>query len=233
VGRFDNVVNLAACGVTPGSASESEMTRVKSVGASVLAQVLAELAVAPWFVHASSSTEPNPGEDTESAYSRTKAEGTSVTRAQLHALGLAHAIVRIHNAYRARQLEGRFVMAALTALRRGERFTPQFPDRVRDFCLADDVARHLADVLESPPGREVVREIGTRRALSIAEAPGSSADASTPIWRSSRRAARPPSTAARVRWPTCRARSSWSARRASRPGSTVSSRRSTRTTTRG
>lgn len=97
-------------------------------------------------------------------------EGHVGHRAQLYALGLAHATVRIRNAYGARQLEGRFVMAALTALRRGECFTPQVPDRVRDFCLADDVARHLADVLEGPPGREALREIGSRRALSIAEA---------------------------------------------------------------
>lgn len=199
MGRFDNVVNLAACGVTPGSASESEITRVKSVGASVLAQVLTELAVAPWFVHASSSTEPNPGEDTESAYSRTKAERTSVTRAQPHALGLAHAIVRIHNAYGARQLEGRFVMAALTALRRGERFTPQFPDRVRDFCLAGDVARHLADVLESPPGREVFREIGSIRALSIAEAARVICRRAAPAYVRRSRRPRPPVSKSRSR----------------------------------
>ena len=169
-GRFDSVVNLAAVGVTAGTSSDHEMNVVNSMGAAVFARAMSELATPPWFVHASSSTEHTGNGTAESTYSTTKAAGTTATESQLRLAGLAHSIVRIHNTYGPDQPEGRFVMAAVTKLRRREQFTLNFPARVRDFCFGDDVVRHLADLLETPHRSATFREIGSGTGMTLEDA---------------------------------------------------------------
>jgi nucleoside-diphosphate-sugar epimerase len=169
-GGFDSVVNLAGAGVTSGTSNDREMNVVNSIGASVFAGVMSDLATPPWFVHAASSTEPLGAETAESTYSSTKAEGTSTTGSQLRAAGLPHAIVRIHNTYGPGQPRGRFVMDALTTLMRRETFTLNYPARLRDFCFVDDVAGHLADLLERPHQGESSREIGSGQGITLEEA---------------------------------------------------------------
>jgi nucleoside-diphosphate-sugar epimerase len=169
-GRFDSVVNLAAEGVTAGTASDREMNAVNSMGAAVFARAMSELATPPWFVHASSSTEPTGNRSAESMYSATKAEGTTATESELRTAGLAHSIVRIHNTYGPDQPEGRFVMGAVMRLRRSERCVLNFPARVRDFCFVDDVVRHLADLLETPHPSATFREVGSGTGVTLEDA---------------------------------------------------------------
>lgn len=171
-GRFDSVINLAASGVTSGTATDLEMRSVNSTGALVLARALAELAAPPWFLHLSSSTEPRHGGVGESPYSVSKAKGTAAAELQLRESGLAHAIVRVHNTYGPGQPPGRFVMSAVLRLRDRVPLALRHPRRIRDFCFSADVVDHLVDLLEHPEPGAVHREIGTGRGLSLEAAAG-------------------------------------------------------------
>jgi nucleoside-diphosphate-sugar epimerase len=149
-GEFDAIVNLAATGVTPGSASAEEMTAVNVNGAINLARAASSMPRRPWYVHVASSTEPRAGETPESGYSASKAAGTQSTTEFLTAKEMAFSIATIHNAYGPTQPAGRFVADVVRRLSRGEVVRIDHPDRVRDFCFVDDVVDHLASVAEEP-----------------------------------------------------------------------------------
>lgn len=165
----DAVVNLAGAGVTAGTANEDHMRRVNVHGAQALSDAIRSVATPPWLVHVASSTEPTGGAEPESPYSRSKALGTAILEDSLTRDGVPLAVVRVHNTYGASQPEGRFLMGAMRKLHRGEPFVVRFPQRVRDFCFIDDVATHLAAVVESPQEGVSHREIGTGTGTSLWE----------------------------------------------------------------
>lgn len=150
--QYDAVVNLAATGVTSGSASTDGLHSVNVLGAQNVAAAVAALAAPPWFVHAASSTEPRPALPSpgagESPYSRSKHAGTSALREILHGAQVPHSVVRIHNTYGPGQPPGRFVRDLIDTVSHGLPFLLRHPNRVRDFCYIDDVAELLADVVE-------------------------------------------------------------------------------------
>jgi nucleoside-diphosphate-sugar epimerase len=169
-GRYDCVLNLAGRGVTAGTSNDLDMNDTNVRGAVFLARAAARLAEPPWYLHASSSTEPLPGATPESIYSTTKAQGTALTSNTLEQAGVPHAIVRIHNTYGPGQPAGRFVVDLVSRLTAGDPVVLNFPDRVRDFCFVTDIAEQLAALAERPRGYAAAVEIGTGIGTSLWDA---------------------------------------------------------------
>jgi len=169
-GGFDAVVNLAAVGVTAGTASAREMAVVNSRGASTLAQAAAAVHDAPWFMHVASSTEAKGNGVPESQYSATKSEGTAGALKVLEAAGVPHSHVVIHNTYGATQPSGRFLADAVATLRSGSPLFIRFPGRVRDFCYLDDVVTGLVGIVERGGSTSTSHEVGTGVGTTLIDA---------------------------------------------------------------
>lgn len=166
---FEVVVNAAATGVTRGSASPRALIEVNEQGAGTIAEVLSGLVRPPRLVHLASATEPRGPGDAESPYARSKANGCARVREVAKRRTSPVTIARLHNVYSGQRVPGRFLSDALDAALQGRELVLEFADRVRDFCLLDDVARCLAGlVVGEPPVEEV--EIGTAAGTSIRDA---------------------------------------------------------------
>lgn len=166
---FEVVVNAAATGVTRGSASPQDMIEVNDRGAGLIAEVLAGLPRPPRLVHLASATEPRVPGAAESTYARTKAEGCARVREVARRRASEVIIARVHNVYSGQRVPGRFISDALDAALHGRELVLEFPDRIRDFCLLDDVASCLAGLtVGEAPAEEV--EIGTAHGTSIRDA---------------------------------------------------------------
>ena len=167
---FDVVLNAAATGVIRGSATLQEMTLVNDRGAGTVAEVLARLPQPPRLVHLASATEPRAGGAAESPYAESKAAGCARVREVAGTHMSPVIIARVHNVYSAQRVPGRFISDALDAALQERELVLEYPDRVRDFCLLDDVAACVAELAlgEPPPTREV--EIGTACGVSIHDA---------------------------------------------------------------
>lgn len=166
---FEVVVNAAATGVTRGSATPEDMTLVNDRGAGTVAEVLAGLPRPPRLVHLASATEPREGGPAESPYARSKADGCARVREVARTFASPVIIARVHNVYAGQRVPGRFISDAIDAALQERELVLEFPDRVRDFCLLEDVARCLAGLAvgESPAGAV---EIGTANGTSIRDA---------------------------------------------------------------
>ena len=158
---FEAVINLAGVGVSAGSASAEQMDRVNRVGSSLLAKAALSARSVPWFVNVASSTEVPEGDPPESEYGTSKARGTGAVAAAFAEADVAYASAVVHNTYGPAQPAGRFVMSVFENLGSGQPMAINFPQRVRDFCFANDVAENLADMAENPLAERVEREIGT------------------------------------------------------------------------
>lgn len=168
-GGFDAILNVAATGVTSGSSSVEEMRAINVEGAAALARAAASASARPYYVHVASSTELRAAETPESTYSASKGAGTAATREVLESEGMGFSITTVHNAYGPTQPSGRFVTDVVRALQRREKIRIDHPGRIRDFCYVDDVAAHIASVIEErddgTPVRE--REIGSGQGTSL------------------------------------------------------------------
>ncbi len=170
-GRFDAVVNLAGVGVSAGSATLSEMTRVNSVGAATLAYAaLTASNGTVWFVNAASSTQAAAEQGAESDYGTSKAAGSAVVKDLFERSSVPFASAIVHNSYGSDQPSERFIMSVFIHLRSGRQLHIMHPERVRDFCYVDDVTSHLADLAESPQPQTVESEIGTGTGTTLWDA---------------------------------------------------------------
>ncbi len=164
----DVVVNLAGAGVTAGSADDPAMVHANREGPGNVAR--ASAAAGARMLHVASSTEPLPGMLPESFYSQTKADGTGEVIGLMGRERGAFAVARVHNAYGRDQPRGRFIIDVIERLSSGGEFTIRFPDRVRDFCVVDEVVGHLADLALADTSADRCFDIGTGVGITLRDA---------------------------------------------------------------
>ena len=169
-GNFDTAINLAAVGVTAGTGNEQEMVQVNSDAAIDFARILSNLQNPPTLIHIASSTEPIGNVQPESPYSKSKAEGTAAVVAVLSQTQIPLKVLRIHNTYGPMQPEGRFVMSLINKFRNNEEVHLNYPDRVRDFCLIDDVSQHIVKLVTQKHTGISHNEIGTGTGVTLINA---------------------------------------------------------------
>jgi nucleoside-diphosphate-sugar epimerase len=170
-GHFDRVVNLAGSGVTSGTATEAEMLAVNFRGAETLALVISSMSIdPPRLIHVASSTESEGTVPGASTYGETKSKGSSAVRNVLSGANLPFTIARIHNTYGRHQGAGRFVGAVIATIQYKRPMIIRYPERVRDFCLIDDVAECLVRTVESTELESTQFEIGTGVGTSLWDA---------------------------------------------------------------
>ena len=159
---FDVVVNLAGAGLATESVGLHVMQEVNALLPARALSVLLDLPTPPAFVHAASSTErQRDDEPHESEYSRTKHDGAQAVRALAADATTPIVLARIHNTYGPDQPRTRFVAGTIGELAAGRPVRLNYPGRVRDFVLVDDVARSIADVVISPVSAPREVELGT------------------------------------------------------------------------
>ena len=169
-GNFDTVINLAAVGVTAGTGNEQEMVQVNSDATMHFARILSNLQNPPTLIHIASSTEPIGNVQPESLYSKSKAEGTAAVVSVLSQTQIPLKVLRIHNTYGPTQPEGRFVMSLINKFRNNEEVHLNYPDRVRDFCLIDDVSQHIVKLVTQKHTGISHNEIGTGTGVTLINA---------------------------------------------------------------
>jgi nucleoside-diphosphate-sugar epimerase len=106
----------------------------------------------PKLIHISSATEPRLREISssfESNYSKTKYIGSQKVFDAIRDGEIQGKILRVHNCYGSRQPKNRYVAWAVERIKNGDKIELLHPERVRDFCLVDEVAARIVDVIVS------------------------------------------------------------------------------------
>lgn len=177
--KFTVVVNAAARGVLPGSATPREMARTNFSGAMTVARVLTESHDPPRLVHLASAVEPLPGQACESIYAQTKHAGTRGVTNLLSGSHVPFTVARIHNVVGPSPEPGRFITDVALAAKAGSPLSVRYPRRIRDFCLLNDVVDNLITLCTGEAPSSNLVEIGSGKgaplvdvAVRVAEAVG-------------------------------------------------------------
>jgi len=146
------------------------MVQVNSDATIHFARILSNLQNPPTLIHIASSTEPIGNVQPESLYSKSKAEGTAAVITALSQTQIPFKVLRIHNTYGPMQPEGRFVMSLINKFCNNEEVHLNYPDRVRDFCLIDDVSQHIVKLVTQKHTGISHNEIGTGTGVTLIDA---------------------------------------------------------------
>lgn len=109
----------------------------------------------------------------ESDYARAKSRGRDLLLARVRDLESRAPnlkILSLHNVYGSRQPSDRFVAAAASALRAGDPFVVQFPQRRRDFVWIDEVSSSISHSINDETKGVQEIDLGTGRSLPLLEA---------------------------------------------------------------